>query len=235
MIKEFKNEIKNDKKSFIKFIVLAVLVIIVIVTSIKMFPWIISLKDESARNELRNFILSYGFWGWVITLGIQILQVLVAFIPGEPIEIIAGLIYGTWGGLLLCLLGSLIGSIVIFFMVKLLGSSFVNAIIPEEKFSKFKFLHDSQRLELVVFILFIIPGTPKDVLTYFVPLTKMKPLRFFIISTFARIPAVISSTFLGSSIENNEWSLAIFMFVLTAIIGLLGIMVHNKFINKQNP
>ncbi len=231
MKKETKATIKNDKKSFIKFIILGIILLVIVGVTIKLLPWIISLKDEAARQQLQEYIHSFGVWGWLIMTGIQILQVIVALIPGEPIEIISGLLYGTVGGMLTCLLGVLIGTIIIFYMVKLLGYSFVSKVVSEEKLHRFKFMHNEKRLELIVFILFFIPGTPKDVLTYLVPLTTIRPLRFFLISTFARIPSVISSTFVGSSINNGNLVLSVVVFLITGVVGIAGIFVNERLMN----
>ncbi len=228
MKQKTKDTIKNDKKSFVKFIIFGIVLLIIVAITIKLLPWIISLKDQAARDQLRDYIHSFGIWGWLVALGIQILQVIVALIPGEPIEIIAGVLYGTAGGMLTCLLGCLIGTIIIFYMVKLLGYSFVRTIISEEKMHKLKFMQNEKRLELVVFILFFIPGTPKDVLTYFVPLTSIKPIHFFLISTFARIPSVISSTFVGSALDKGNLAVSIGVFLATGVVGIAGIFLNDR-------
>lgn len=84
----------------------------------------------------------------------------------------------------------------------------------------------------MIFLLFLVPGTPKDTLTYLVPLTPILPWKFFVLSALARIPSVISSTFLGSSLGSGNWVLTVAIFLLTAVIGLLGIYFNDRFMKK---
>lgn len=88
-------------------------------------------------------------------------------------------------------------TVIIYNLVKKFGRPLVNAFVSEEKFKKFKFLHDEKKLELIVFIILMIPGTPKDVITYMTSLTDIKPFRFYLLATIARIPAVTSANING--------------------------------------
>lgn len=229
---EIKQTIKSDKADFIKFLILFGCIAVCIAIFIYMIPWIISLKDAAGREAFKAYIESKGAAGVLILLGVQILQVVVAIIPGEPIEIIAGLLYGTLGGYLICTIGMLIGTIIIFYMVKLLGVSFLSKLINIEKMKKYKFLNETKRLEMVTFILFFIPGTPKDLLTYFMPLTQIKPFAFFSIATLARIPSVVSSTFAGASIGDGQWARTIVIFVIIGAVGLLGIFLNDRLMKR---
>ena len=231
-----KNNVKNrtyTKSDLIKFILLLVILASFVVIAIYNLPFFMSLRDAAVRAEVIDRIRDAGFAGILIALGIQVIQVVLAVIPGEPVEIIVGILYGTWGGLALCLLGIFIGSLIIFLLVRLLGVSFVRSIIKEENIEKLKFLNNSKSLDLIVFILFFIPGTPKDLFTYFIPLTPMKPLRFLVIATFARIPSVLTSTFIGASIGGNKWIVSIIVFLLTAVLGIIGIQINNWYIRKH--
>lgn len=231
---KLKQKLNKNKLEVVKFISLFVIIAGLIVVTIKLFPWAMSLLNEEGREEFQNYVYSKGVFGVFILIGAQILQVVVAFIPGEPLEILAGLLYGTVGGYFVCIAGILTGTILIYYTVKLLGVSSVNKIAGKDKLNKFKFLKDTKKLEAIVFLLFFIPGTPKDFLTYFIPITKMKPLTFFIIVTVARIPSIVSSTFAGSSIGEGKWVQTIVVFVVIGIISLLGIIYNDKIINKLN-
>jgi len=167
-------------------------------------------------------------------LGIQILQIVVAIIPGELIEVLSGVLYGAVGGLFTCLAGVLIATIIIFYSVRWLGASLVTAFIKSEKLKKFKFLHNTRRLELVTFILFFIPGSPKDILTYFAGLTPIKPFRFFVISTFARIPSIITSTIVGDNLSEGKILESIIVFSATAALAGAGVLVNRFIIKRMN-
>lgn len=172
--------------------------------------------------------------GRLIFLGIQILQVFVALIPGEVVEVAAGAVFGPIEGTLLALLGIAIGSSIIFLLTKWLGIKFVSLFVSEEQINSMKFIKNDRRLNNVVFFIFFIPGTPKDLLTYFVGLTRMKLLHFLGLSLVARIPSVVTSTIAGNAINNNEWMVAIIVLGVTGAVSLAGIIIYNLVIRKKN-
>lgn len=231
MSSNFKETRKNNKSEFIKLIILVCVIVGITTLTIYFMPWIISLKDETTRAKFVEYIHSKGVFGVLILLGIQVVQVIVAIIPGEPIEVLAGLLYGTFYGYLICTIGMLIGTIIIYYTVRALGVGFITKLIGEKKLSKYKFMHDTRRLEIITFILFFIPGTPKDLLTYFMPITKIKPTTFFAIVAFARIPSIVSSTFAGSSIGQGKWLQSVVIFCIIGAIGTVGIFFNEKIIN----
>ena len=167
-------------------------------------------------------------------LMIQILQVVLAIIPGEPIEIAMGVLYGTGLGCLLCLVGITIGSALVFWCVKRFGRKFVDNFVSGETFNRLKFLKDPSKRDVLLFVLMFIPGTPKDTLTYFSPFTKISLARFLVISTIARIPSVISSSYIGSSIMDGNYVKSIIAFVVVGAVSLVGIIVYNKIIASKN-
>lgn len=219
---------KLDKKNIIRLIAVIIFLAISITATIFLVPFVKDLATEAGRVAIKEKLDSFGAWGWLLFLILQILQVIIALIPGEPIEIVGGVLFGAFGGMFLCLLGLLIGTIAVFYLVKAVGKPLVFAFIPEEKFEHFKILNNMKKLEALIFILFLIPGTPKDTLTYIVPLTKIKPLKFFALSTVARIPSVIGSTIIGKNIGSGNWFWAIIIFVITAAIGLVGIFFNDN-------
>ena len=165
-------------------------------------------------------------------LGVQVLQVVIAFIPGEPIELIAGALYGTWGGLALCLCGTMLASAVIFLVSKKLGKSILDTLFGAEKVKDWKWLYDSQRMELVTFLLFLIPGTPKDMLAYVVGRDRYDCGKVcLLLSSFARIPSVITSTMMGDSLRDGNWQTTIVVFLVTALLGVVGITCKDRVLN----
>ena len=128
-----------------------------------LIPLVWSLREPENQAAFENFVGSLGFFGILLMLGIQVLQIVVAVIPGEPIELIMGLMYGTWGGLALTLTGILIGSAIIYFCMKRFGTGFASKFVDTNGFKKFRFLNDPAKRDSFIFLLFFIPGTPKDV------------------------------------------------------------------------
>lgn len=200
--------------------------------TVAMWPWVKGLSTPQGQEKLRQWVGSLGFAGWIAMVGLQILQVVVAVIPGEPIEIIAGVLYGAWGGFLTCELGVLAGSAVVFWAVRKLGAPLVEAVFGKGKLQSYTFLQNIARLELITFILFFIPGTPKDVLTYAAGLTSIRMARFISIAMFARIPSILSSTWGGSSFaEGNIWK-TISIFAVVGLASLLGLFIQKKVMRR---
>lgn len=194
------------------------------------------LEFVSDSERFRLWVSSQGFWGRLSLIGLMCLQVVIAIIPGEVIEIGAGYAFGAIEGMFLCLIGAAIGSSIIFLFTKHFGIRMVEAFVSREKINSLKFIKDSKRLDVLIFILFFIPGTPKDIITYFVGWTPMKLRTFLILSSIARIPSVISSTIGGNAIGMKDYTFAVLVFVITAVISIIGVIIYNKILkhNKKD-
>ena len=229
------NELKriNVKELLKNSIPVIIFVAVMGILTLIFWPYIEELATDEGRVAFKTWIDSLGFGGWLVTLGIQLLQIFVAFIPGEPVEILLGYLWNPIGGMLTCLLGIFIGTTVIFLFVRKFGKKFVKKIVGTDDLSKYKFLSDKSKVEITIFILFFIPGTPKDVLTYVAPLAPISPIKYLVISTIARIPSIITSTILGDRLAEGDWLLAVVIFAITALISLAGILIGNKYIEKK--
>lgn len=188
-------------------------------------PLIDMLADPAA---FQAWVRQLGPLGRIAFVGIMALQVIIAWLPGEPLEIGAGYAFGFWEGGLLCMAGILVGSIVVFGLVRLFGRRLVTLFFPAEKLDSLPLLRDARRLTLVSFILFMIPGTPKDIMTYCVGLTSMRLTTWLLIAGVARIPPVITSTLSGSALGEAQYGLAIAVFAGTILLSIIGFIVYKK-------
>ncbi len=198
---------------------------------------ILCIKKYGLNNVIeyiKEYVSSLGAFGIFFMFLIQTAQVILAFIPGEPIEIAAGALYGTFGGTLLCLAGIGTGSLIIFLLVKILGKNLVLRVIGSDAYARLKFLKDPSKRDIFIFLLMFIPGTPKDVLTYFSPLSGISTVRFIVISAIARIPSVISSTYVGGTLAEGQYLHSIAVFIAVGIVSIGGIMLYNKIIEAKN-
>ncbi len=225
---------KNKLRTALKIIAAILAVAALIALCVWLFPVVLSLKEPQTRDAFREFIESLGIFGVFAMLLLQIAQIVVAIIPGEPIEILMGLMYGTFGGLCLTLLGIVIGQILIFFGVKRFGIGFAAKFVDVKKFEELKFLKSPESRDSLIFLLYFIPGTPKDILTYFAPFTGIPPLRFIVIATIARIPSIVSSTWAGASISDGSFIKTLLIFALTGTAGIVGIILNNYITKKHN-
>ena len=226
----------NDKKLLKKKRIIAVVSLIILLALTGLFTYFFGIKfGRVATNgvEFDEYIKSFGCFGWLVAVGIQILQVIIAFMPGEVVEIGMGYAYGWLWGTLLCMLGVAIGSSAIFLLVKKYGIRFVELFVDTDKINQLKFINSEKKLKRTTFILFFIPGTPKDLLTYFVGLTRMTLGEFLGITLIARIPSVVSSTIGGNFMGKQQYLEAILLFVVTGIISLIGIKVYNIIIKRK--
>ena len=186
----------------------------------------------SDPQNMRDWVARNGLWSRVGFCLFTALQVIVAIIPGEPFEIAAGYAFGTLEGTLLCMAGIVLGSVVVFLFVRRFGVKVVEVFFPREKIVKLKFLQDEKKLTRLTFILFLIPGTPKDIMTYCVGLTGMKISTWLLICTLARIPSIVTSTVCGDALGVNNFLRAAVVFGATAVVSLGGLWVYNH-LNRQ--
>lgn len=179
-------------------------------------------------EEFVEYIRQRGIGGALVLIAVQTLQVVVAFIPGEVVELAAGVMYGPWIGLILCLIGLNVGTVLIFCLVKWFGKAFVKDRMKGKELPFSGIANDERRLLVIMFFLLMIPGIPKDILIYAVPLTSVRMHRFMIVSTIARIPTVITSTFTGAAVIEKNFTLAIILTALSLILATLGIIFNKK-------
>ena len=120
----------------------------------------------------------------------------------------------------------------IFWLVRKIGKQFVYDFSDEEKIKKIennKIFQNPKKIELVLFILFLVPGTPKDLLTYLSGLLPIKMRRFIVISTIARVPSIVTSTIAGANIAIGDWKKGIILYVLIVVIVVIALFIFNKF------
>ena len=209
-------------------------VVLLLVLCAACLPLIRWMMQPEFGGWLRGQVEALGVWGVLALLGVQLLQVVVAIIPGEPVELVAGAMYGAWGGLALCLLGCLLGSAGVFLAVRKKGRAAFERTSLAAQLRQYRFLQEESRLEGLGFLLYFIPGTPKDILVYVCALSPLPLGRFLVLSTLARIPSVVTSTWAGASFAGNQLWLTLAIFACTGLLGLGGIWFHKRFLAGKN-
>ncbi len=210
---------------------ISAVVVLALVSLVTWFIW--KWLSSFSKNEFRDYIQGYGAAGWLVLLGLQFLQVFIALIPGEILETGAGYAFGPLWGTLLCYMGVALGSAAVFALTRRYGVKLVEVFISREKINELRFLNTDKKRNRLIFILFLIPGTPKDLLTYFAGLTDIKMGTFLIISLIARLPSVLSSTVGGHLLgEENYWA-AIWLYGITAAVSLLGLIAYNAILRRK--
>lgn len=183
-------------------------------------------------RDFEAFIAGYGWWGRFVAMGIQFLQVFIAIIPGEFVEVGLGLAFGAVEGTVICMAGLTLATASVFALVKRWGVKIAELFVDIDRINSLRLINSEKKLSYLVFILFLIPGTPKDLLTYVVPLTRMKMSEFMIISTIARIPSVISSTIGGNLFGEGKYLQGILLLLITGAISLAGLKIYGIITKK---
>lgn len=234
-MKRIDREPKQDSASRGKRIaaILSVAVFFLVLALLTVFvggPLVKTLDDPAS---FRVWVDARGVWGRVLFVGLVILQVVVAFIPGEPFEIAAGYAFGAVWGTLLVWIGLTLGSMLVFLFVRKIGVKAVEVFFPRERIDSMKFLNNEKTLNATAFVLFFIPGTPKDLLTYVAGLTKIRLLPWLLLTSFARLPSILTSTIGGNAIGTERYGFAIVVFAATALISGAGMLIYRAIQRKR--
>ena len=189
--------------------------------------------DDPAK--VREIIGDHYVLGALCMILISAVQVVVALIPGELVEISAGYVFGAWGGALLCLAGTTLGSVLVLLLVRRFGGRFVYAFYPKEKIDALPILRNPKKRNLLTLVLFLLPGTPKDLLSYFIGLTDMKLGTWLLITAVARIPSIVTSTVTGDALGLKDYQFALIAFGVTLALSLAGILVYRRLSARRHP
>ena len=225
----------NNKKKILKIIFTILSVALFVGLIIYLFPTMKGITTPEGRLKFQQKLDGMGMGKFWVLLALQFAQILLVVLPGEPLEVLAGMCYGTVGGTIFILATVFITTTLIFYLVKKYGRSYIEQFFKKEKIEKIensKFFKDSKNIELVMMILFLIPGTPKDLLVYLGGLLPIKPWRFILISTFARFPSIITSTLAGANIMKGSWKMMIIVYVVPIIIIGIILLIINYFDKK---
>lgn len=179
-------------------------------------------------RAVRAFVADHAFASRLTMLGINIVQVLLAFLPGEPVELASGYAFGFWEGTALCLVASGLATSAIYWATRRWGWKLVGLFFDRSLFDRFSWLKSAKRLELIMLIVFLIPGTPKDFLTYFAGLTNMRFLPVVLIATFGRIPSIVTSTIAASAVGSGNWPLVACTLVASAFLLAVGGLMYRR-------
>ena len=223
---------RKNKIRIFRIILAIIAVTIVIGVIAYLIPVMKNLSTVEGQMAFKEKVNKSGFIGLAMLFGLQLAQIFLIILPGEPIEILAGMCYGGWGGLIFITISVAIMTTLIFFLVRKLGKRFVYDICDEEKVKKIensKLFKNPKKIEWIMIILFMIPGTPKDLLVYISGLLPIKPLNLILISTFARLPSVVSSTFAGDTLMKGNWESSIIIYAITFLLVGIVVFIINKF------
>lgn len=189
------------------------------------YDWYLLFED---RHKLVNFIRSYPY-DQLIFIIVQIIQVVAAPIPGELTGIIGGYLYGPFWGTLYSTIGLTLGSWIAFMLARFFGEPLLESMVKKEVFEKFDHFMEHKGL-LVSFLLFLIPGFPKDYLCYIMGVSRIPTGTFIIISTAGRIFGTIMLSITGNVVRNGQYIALVVILVLGVATFIAAYYYHDKLI-----
>lgn len=223
---------KSNKVRIVKIVTLIIVVILCIGLIAYLFPVMKNLSTHEGQVAFKERVDNSGIYGFLTLLGLQIAQIFLVILPGEPLEILAGMCYGAVGGTIFILFSVALTTSIIFWLVGKYGKKFIYHSFDKEKIDKIeksKIFQNPKNIEFVLAICFAITGAPKDILVYIGGLLPVKPLRFILISTFCRLPSVISSTIVGKYFSEGNLKVSILIYGITFALTIAALLVVRIF------
>jgi len=216
----------EDKKKFgfVKIILLIFVVIAFVGLIAYLFPVMKNLSTHEGQLAFKQKIDDSGAFGFLTLLGLQFAQIFLVIIPGEPLEILAGMCYGAIGGTLFILFSVALSTAIVFGLVRKFGKKFIYQSFDQkriDRIEKSKIFQSPKKIEFILAICFAITGAPKDILVYIGGLLPIKPIRFIMISTFCRLPSIISSTIVGEFFSEGNWKISMIVYGITFALTIL--------------
>lgn len=205
------------------------LLILLLLVSIFIFIHFDIYRLFQDRHQLLRFIRSYPY-DWLIFIIVQIIQVVAAPIPGELTGIIGGYLFGPVWGTIYSTIGLTIGSWIAFMLARFFGEPILETMVKKEIFEKFDHFMEHKGL-LVSFLLFLIPGFPKDYLCYIMGVSRIPVGTFIVISTAGRIFGTAMLSITGSFASNGQYSFLTVFLVLSILIFVAAYYYHNQIID----
>lgn len=209
---------------------LAAIALIVVIV-IKVCMPMLQMADNP--DAFRAYMEEKGLSGILLFIFVLAIQVVAAVIPAGPLEVVAGYSFGAIKGALIADIGMTIGSVIVFLLVRKFGMSFIEIFMPREKIESLKFLKKEGGATLIIFMLFLIPGAPKDVLGYGAGLTDISLLTWIFIVSVGRFPSILLTVMGGDAISGRNFGYLLVVLIVMCVVTVLGTLFYKRWQKKQ--
>ena len=213
-----------------KQILVVSVVVLLIVASFVVNDRIVDFLSDPQR--IREWIRNTGVRGVLFFVGINMLQVFLAVVPGGPITLTAGFVFGPVWGTMLCVLSCTVAATMVLLLVKKFGRSLVSVFVSDDKMRILDHYHENReeakKIERLMILIFIIPGTPKDPINYMAGLTDIPIAVWFFVNLIGRIPGALLTALGGSAIGGGK-----FVVLLTAVGGLATLFIIGRVMRRM--
>ncbi|MDE7263628.1 MAG: VTT domain-containing protein [Anaeroplasmataceae bacterium] len=187
-------------------------------------------NDDIYLEQVVEGIRSYGSFSWLVLIGMQIIQTVLAIIPAGPVVILTGMLYPPFLAVIICLVGQTLGALAVIGLVKLFGERFLALFIDPDQPKKFKLLEDGTRCGVLMFSYLLIPFLPKDPIAFIVPFTKVKVRHFVWINLIARLPMTIVSVLVGNSVVSGNYIVGIVIGSISFFLAMLCFIFNKRIV-----
>ena len=236
-IENIKKAKKEDRRKLIISIIKIVL-LVTIVVSIPLYIWFFHgeiISRWKSVDDIVAFLEHYETESIIVYIVLQIIQVIISVLPGQIFQMAAGYLYGFWAALLFAMTGAIIGTAISFMIAKVLGRDFLHILFGEERISYYVERLNSKRMYTLVFLIYLIPGIPKDMVSYASGISEIRFKPFIILSSIGRIPGMAGSLLMGTMLEDEKFGFAIGIGLVAVIMCILCVVFKDtliKFLDK---
>ena len=217
---------KTDNRKL--FAILKLLVLVLFLAGVPLFLYLrygSEIFSADSADRMITYLKNNESVAALLIIAIQAFQVVVCILPGQPIQFAASYMFGILGGLVLSLAGAVVGVVISFYLAKILGSEAVHVIFGEDRVNDY---HDKLRSGkglTIAFLIYLIPGVPKDLVSYVAGISEMRFLPFLLVSTVGRIPGMAGSLFFGYFFREKNYP---GMVAVCIAMGLLLLVIFMK-------
>ena len=211
--------------------ILAVLKLILLIAIIVGIPAFLYFRyggdvfSKDAADRVVDYLKQNSQIAFLLIIGLQVIQVVICFLPGQPIQFAASYMFGVGKGFILSLIGAVIGTIISFYLAKLLGSDAMHLFFGEEKVKEYQRRLNSGRGLLLAFLIYLVPGIPKDLVSYAAGISETRFRPFLLAATVGRSPAMLGSLLVGHFYGKQNYRA---MIITAAVITLILIICFIK-------
>ncbi len=190
-------------------------------------------RDDLTKEEFKESVRSFGIKGSITLSLLSMLQVVLTFLPAEPVQVLSGIGYGLWHGALVCLAGVILGNIIIYLMYKLYGKSLSdyfhkNIELDFDKISR------SKRVALIIFLLYFLPAIPYGLICFFTASLDIKFPRYIMLTTLGSIPSILIGVGLGHMAMSTSWIISLVVFAVLVVLIVIFIVKRKAIFAKIN-
>lgn len=215
-----------------RYVILAISIIVMAGLTLALWKPMVNFIEDP--DSLALWIEQAGIWGPIVFMLLNTAQVLLAIIPGGPFEVAAGALFGPWAGTIMCDIAMTAGGMITFLFVRKFGMQFIELFVDRKEIESVKFLHSNEKSTTLLFLFFLLPGTPKDLMCYVVGLTDIKWTTWLLINFVGRFPAILLSALGGSALGEQKYGIFIGAFAIIIVLYFAGTFLYKKF-NHSHP